>query len=142
MEWPSLLCAVQTTLGGLGVIDLKLAGFALRTRWLWLQKTDGSRAWSELQIQVEPEVHALFQASTVVRVGNGEKTLFWTDNWIEGKSVSQIAPNLFNVISSRIRKTRTVATAMTDKRWTRTSEVDCLCRYSSNILNYGNKCLM
>jgi hypothetical protein len=33
-----------TELGGLGITDLKLAGYALQTRWLWLQKTDNSCA--------------------------------------------------------------------------------------------------
>jgi hypothetical protein len=27
-------------LGGLGIVDLKLAGYALQARWLWLQKMD------------------------------------------------------------------------------------------------------
>jgi integrase len=33
-----------TELGGLGISDLKLAGYALQTRWLWLQKTDSAHA--------------------------------------------------------------------------------------------------
>jgi hypothetical protein len=45
-----------TELGGLGITDLKLAGFALQTRWLWLQKTDQSHAWSQLPIKTTPEV--------------------------------------------------------------------------------------
>lgn len=36
-------CCRPTDLGGLGIIDIKLAGFALQARWLWLQKTDHDR---------------------------------------------------------------------------------------------------
>lgn len=50
-----------TELGGLGITDLKLAGFALQARWLWLQKTDSTRAWSELPLNVDREVHAFFR---------------------------------------------------------------------------------
>ena len=63
-----------------------LAGFALRTRWLWLQRTDAERSWAQLQIDVEPEVRAFFSASVTVQVGNGESTLFWLYAWIQGRS--------------------------------------------------------
>jgi hypothetical protein len=39
--WPTV-CR-STNLGGLGINDLKLAGFALQTCWLWLQKVDQDR---------------------------------------------------------------------------------------------------
>lgn len=42
VSWP-VVCK-PTPLGGLGVSDLKLSGYALQTRWLWLQKTDSDRA--------------------------------------------------------------------------------------------------
>ncbi|CAD6206506.1 unnamed protein product [Miscanthus lutarioriparius] len=42
-----------TELGGLGITDLRLTGYALQTHRLWLQKTDDSRAWSELSISTE-----------------------------------------------------------------------------------------
>jgi hypothetical protein len=44
----------------LGITNLKLAGFALQTRWLLLKKTDGNRAWSELPIKADPQVQAFF----------------------------------------------------------------------------------
>jgi hypothetical protein len=45
-----------TNLGGLGISDLQLAGYALQTRWLWLQQADEQRAWSQLPISVCPQV--------------------------------------------------------------------------------------
>jgi len=41
-----------TELGGLGISDLKTLGWALRMRWLWLQKTEPNRPWAHLPIQV------------------------------------------------------------------------------------------
>lgn len=76
-----------TDLGGLGVSDLRLTGYALQTRWLWLQKTDSERAWSQLPISTEPQVQAFFRASTYTLVGDGRTTLFWVDRWIQGESV-------------------------------------------------------
>jgi len=38
VAWPTVCRPVE--LGGLGVTDLRLAGYVLQTRWLWLQRTD------------------------------------------------------------------------------------------------------
>ena len=85
VAWPT--CCWPILVGGLiSIIDLMLAGFALRTRWLWLQHTGAERSWAQLQIDVEPEVRAFFSASVTVQVGNGESTLFWLHAWIQGRS--------------------------------------------------------
>jgi hypothetical protein len=86
---------------------------------MWLQKTDGERAWSALQIDFEPEVRALFSASVQVHIGDGWKALFWVDNWVEGRSISQLAPTLMTIISKRTRKQRTVAQALENRQWIR-----------------------
>ena len=93
--------------------DLKLAGFALQTRWLWLQKTDSSCAWSELPINIGPEVQAFFRASTYTVIGNGRNTKFWDDRWIEGAAPSDIAPTLVRLVPSRVRKRLTVHQGLT-----------------------------
>lgn len=41
-------------LGGLGIPDLEILGWALRMRWLWLKKTQPDRPWDDLDIQVHP----------------------------------------------------------------------------------------
>lgn len=55
-------------LGGLGVIDLRKHGLALRLRWLWLQRTDGSRPWQGLPLATDLQVHELF--NSLVRLTN------------------------------------------------------------------------
>jgi hypothetical protein len=54
VAWPMVYRPTQ--FGGLGVSDLKLHGYALQARWLWLQKIDRDRVWSELPIKTAPEV--------------------------------------------------------------------------------------
>jgi len=77
-----------------------------------MQRTDDDRAWSSLPIKIELEVQALFDASVTVAVGNGSRTLLWLDNWIGGQSVRSVAPHLFQFISPRITRKRTVAEAL------------------------------
>lgn len=45
-------------------------------------------------------------------VGNGEQTLFWTDRWLDGHTISEVAPSLFSAVSKRTAKRRTVAQAL------------------------------
>ncbi|WVZ88110.1 hypothetical protein U9M48_034662 [Paspalum notatum var. saurae] len=105
VSWPFI--TRPTELGGLGVLDLKLASIALQTRWLWLQKTEDSRVWAGLPIQVASEV------------GNGRKTLFWRDKWIDGQAVPDLAPALAAAIPRRTTKTLTVAEGLQHRHWIR-----------------------
>jgi hypothetical protein len=52
-------------------------------------------------------------------VGNGENTLFWKDNWIEGQSMQEPAPNLSKAIPTRTRNKRTVAQGLLGRGWVR-----------------------
>ena len=103
--------------GGLGVLNLKLLGFALRTRWLWLQK-QRAWCWSGLPLRVEHEVQALFDASTCVVVGDGRMALFWTDPWLNATPIAQSAPALFAAVSVHARQ-RTIGEAVLDRCWIR-----------------------
>lgn len=44
---------------GLGVQDLQIMGFALRQRWLWLNRTNTSRTWHGLLMQDEQAVQSM-----------------------------------------------------------------------------------
>jgi hypothetical protein len=46
-------------MGGLGISNLKMLGWALRARWLWLEKTEPHRPWAGLEVQFPDQVHAL-----------------------------------------------------------------------------------
>lgn len=106
-----------TIQGGLGVQNLKLVGYALQTRWLWLRRFDPDRAWAALPMKVEPQVQDLFDASIMVQVGSGRRSLFWQDNWLDGQSIADLAPALSALVNVRTRRCRTVAEALTDRQW-------------------------
>ena len=103
--------------GGLGVHNLEFLGCALRIRWLWAQKTDPARPWAGLPVQVPRNAKALFDVAVNALVGNGEKTLFWTDRWVGGHTLVEIAPNLFRTVAKRTTKRRTVAQALQNRKW-------------------------
>jgi hypothetical protein len=98
--------------GGLGVRDLERTGLSLRIRWMWLGRTDDTRAWSGLDLHFSPEERQLFFASTSMMLGNGHRALFWEDRWISGRAISEIAPLLYNCVPKRRRRIRTVTQAL------------------------------
>ena len=86
-------------------------------RWLWFEKTNPNRPWAGLEIPVHPNTTALFAISVVTTVGNGENTLFWTDRWLLGTRLEDLAPSVFQAVPARVRKARTVAEALVDHSW-------------------------
>ena len=111
--------AVQRPLkyGGLGILNLEMFGWALRARWLWLQKTDASRPWAGLPIRVHRNAKALVDVAITSVVGSGESVKFWSDRWLLGKTVAEHCPTLIQVISRRALKRRTVAEGLTNRQW-------------------------
>jgi hypothetical protein len=89
-------------LGGLGFHNLRLLNTALRTRWLWLQKTNASKPWSGLDLTVSDDSRALFNASVSISIGTRASVKFWVDAWIVS-----------------VRKTRSVADGIPDHAWAR-----------------------
>lgn len=117
LAWPKGRRPVD--LGGLGVPNLQIVGYSLRLRWLWYKRCGDDKPWSNLPDQVEPLVSAMFQASVTMAVGDGKKTLFWTDKWLDGEAITDIAPCLIRAVGPRIAKMRTVHEALQDRRWVR-----------------------
>jgi hypothetical protein len=67
-------------------------------RWLWLERTDPSRPWSTLPIQIPIKAQAFFSVAMQTEVVNGANTLFWQDRWINGHRVADIGPKLLATI--------------------------------------------
>lgn len=78
VNWPSV--SKPKDLGGLGVPELDKFGRALRLRWLWQEWTDPSKLWVGSKVPCKPVDRLLFNASTIVTVGDGMKTQFWHHN--------------------------------------------------------------
>ena len=52
----------------------------------------------------------------ITSVGDANSTLFWTDNWLHGKSIAFL-PQLFSSDSKRRAKRHTVCEAMVQNSW-------------------------
>ena len=83
-------------------------------RWVWLKKTEPHRP---LPIHVPEQVRAFFKVAVYSEVGDGTKTLFWTDRWLHGQCITDLAPRLFAIIPKRRIKQRTVQDALTNQSW-------------------------
>jgi mannosylglycoprotein endo-beta-mannosidase len=105
--------------GGLGVKDLRLQGLALRVRWEWLRRTDLWRPWQGLPRWKDSMAAEVFASLVKIKVGKGDKVLFWLDRWLEGSCILDIAPEVWNAVSLRRRNKRTVQEALVNDRWTR-----------------------
>jgi len=103
-------------LGGLGISQLQHLGWALRIRWLWLQKTKPDKPWAFLPIKVPQTIKCFFDVVVITQIGNGRNILFWTDRWLQGQSLDKLMPHLFGTINSRAKK-RTVHKAITGRKW-------------------------
>jgi hypothetical protein len=47
------------------------------------------------------------------------QSFFWTDNWLDGESLIDLAPKLILLVPPRIKKRRTVQQALHDQQWVR-----------------------
>jgi hypothetical protein len=112
VTWP-VVCMPQPN-GGLGIKDLDCFGRALRLRWLWHQWDGEQKPWDGLELPIAEEDTALFNAATVVLLGNGNRACFWTSRWLRGESLATRFPRLHKHSK---RKNRTVAEAITNGRW-------------------------
>lgn len=57
-------------LGGLGILDLEILGWALRMRWLWLKKIQPDQPWAALDLQVHSNSMSMFCISAYSVLGD------------------------------------------------------------------------
>jgi hypothetical protein len=69
-----------------------------------------------MELPVDQEDIALFNATTQVHVGNGSKAIFWTSRWLDGEAPASLFPALFR--HSR-RKNQIVRDALSEDKWIR-----------------------
>jgi hypothetical protein len=104
-------------LGGLRISDLKTLGWSLKMRWIWLQKTEPNRPWADFNITLHEQIKALFATTVYFEVGDGATTLFWTNRWLYGQSIADLAPRLLATIPARKRKKCNVQEALSNHTW-------------------------
>ncbi|KAF8694252.1 hypothetical protein HU200_038390 [Digitaria exilis] len=69
-----------------------------------------------MTIHHTPTELELFRTSTIISLGNGQRTRFWHDRWLQGKSPKEIAPDLYKLAW---RKNENVAASLTNGQWKR-----------------------
>jgi hypothetical protein len=99
-------------LGGLRIMDLRLLGIALRARWLWLHRSNSCRSYAALPLSEDVATIAFFNVSIQMSLGNGETLFFWSDPWLHGVRLAEIAPELTAAVPPRCLKRCLVACAL------------------------------
>jgi hypothetical protein len=110
--------SVQThELGGLGIFSITELSWALKIRWAWLQKTEPCQPWSSLPLHILRKIREFLQMAMYSEIGNGASTLFWSDRWLGGQRIVDIAPRLLGTIPKKLINKRTVQKAIGDNLW-------------------------
>uniref|UniRef100_A0A0A8Z0V1 Reverse transcriptase zinc-binding domain-containing protein n=1 Tax=Arundo donax TaxID=35708 RepID=A0A0A8Z0V1_ARUDO len=61
----------------------------------------------------------MFDMATVSAIGDGNGTKFWTDRWLQGKNIIEMASHLTDLVSRQAKNQRTVSQALDSGRWVR-----------------------
>lgn len=109
VSWPKVCRPIEFC--GLAIRDLRhRSGIALRTRWQWPQATTrlglGATYNSPLNLRSgnSSMLHHLdFRGWPIVSL--------WMDHWLEGRSITELAPTLTSLVPLRRRHTRLVCDA-------------------------------
>ena len=75
---------------------------------------DDSKPWNGSEFPCSDDDRLLFNSSIIITLGDGAKTSFWHQNWLDGHAPRYLAPNLFCLIS---RKNRTVKQELRNNNW-------------------------
>jgi hypothetical protein len=72
------------------------------------------RPWKGTPTPCEAADRQLFQSCAKISVGNGVRTVFWSDRWMDGVAPMDLAPGLFNLAR---QKQISVADAIREGGW-------------------------
>jgi hypothetical protein len=100
-----------------GFHNLRQLNIALRSKWIWLQKSEVDRPWDGLPRHPNPDTIALFNTSVRISVGDGSRIMFWDDPWINGLTVAALAPAVVALTKPRTRRSRTVKDGVAGDAW-------------------------
>jgi hypothetical protein len=104
---------------GLGILHLGKFARALRLRWLWRAWCPEDKPWFGNDMPCSNIDQLLFATTTMIKIGNGSKILFWSDAWMQGLRPKDMVPSIFQIST---RKNRNLREALTDNNWV--SDID------------------
>jgi hypothetical protein len=84
-----------------------------------MERTNPNCPWSMLHVKVPEKIRLFFSTFFYREIGNGATTLFWKDNWLQGKNIGQLAPRLIAAVPKRSINQRTVQEAIIEGGWIR-----------------------
>jgi hypothetical protein len=65
----------------------------------------------------DAEAEGVFRSLASIKLGSGKSVLFWTDQWINGATVADLAPSVLATVGGRQRNSRTVADGLLNDSW-------------------------
>ncbi|XP_073266626.1 uncharacterized protein [Populus alba] len=77
--------------GGLGIGSLKDKNTALLFKWLWRFGLEESSLWKD----------DIVNEQSLVLIGNGKKTMFWLDCWLNNHCLAEHFPTLFQLSNDK-----------------------------------------
>ena len=106
------------------MISLLLAGLYASICSSRKKHSQPCHGWS-MTCQSMPKPGHFFKISIHSTLGNGQNTLFWSDRWLHGKSVADLAPHLIDLIPRHLVNWRSVQQALTEHGWVHGGLVHC-----------------
>lgn len=92
--------------GGLGIQDMQRFSRALRLRWLWFAWKNPERPWVGSELPCDVTNRALFNAATMVTIGDGATASFWDCSWTGSATLRIAFPLLFKHSRRKNRRKR------------------------------------
>jgi hypothetical protein len=80
----------------------------MHTHWLWQQYSGHERLGAQLSCSYDSDTLSFFRALIWLALGNGDSTLFWLSPWLDERTIEELAPELFAVVSHRAHRSWTV----------------------------------
>jgi hypothetical protein len=94
---------------------------AVAAWWSWHARSKanvvGPPPLLALPLHEDAATKALFNSSIHCIVGDNCSTRFWLDPWMDGRSITDRAPDLLAAVHPRCQSSRTVATALDQDAW-------------------------
>jgi len=78
--------------------------------------TDPTKPWASMDLSCKPADRLLFNASTIITVGDGTKAQLWHRSWLDGEAPKNLAPHLFKLVK---RENRMVQQELHNNSWIR-----------------------